>query len=89
MLEVNEMKGLRKIVGKTKIDKIRNQQTIEPCGIQPIDEWVKSGRREWNEHVTRMDARERLVKISRGNILVLAGRASPGCPERRYDLITG
>ena len=42
-------------------------------------------RREWNEHVTRMDA-ERLVKISRDNIP--AGRSSPGRPKRRWsDLI--
>jgi hypothetical protein len=38
----------------------------QSCGIQPIDEWME--RREWDEHVTRMDA-ERLVKISRDNTL--------------------
>ena len=49
--EANEMKALRKIVGKTKIDRIRSQQIIESCGIQPIDEWVESRRRELDEHV--------------------------------------
>ena len=78
------MKTLRKIVGKTKIDGIRSHQIRESCGIQPIDEWVES-RREWDEHVTRMDA-ERLVKISRDNIPV--GRRSPRRPKRRWsDLI--
>ena len=44
-------------------------------------------RREWDEHVTRMDA-ERLVKISRDNIS--AGRRFPGCPKRRWsNLILG
>ena len=57
---------------KTKIDRIRSQQIREFCGIQPVNEWVESRRirrrrREWDEHVTRMDA-ERLVKISRHNI---------------------
>ena len=33
-------------------------------GNQPINEWVGRKKREWNEHVTRMDA-ERLVKISK------------------------
>ena len=33
MLEVNEMKVLRKIVGKTEIDRIRSQQIGESYGI--------------------------------------------------------
>ena len=37
MLEANEMIVLRKIVGKTKIDRIRSQQITESCGIQPIN----------------------------------------------------
>jgi len=38
------MKVLRQIVGKTKIDGIRSQQIREPCGIQPINEWVERRR---------------------------------------------
>ena len=67
MMEENEMKVLRKIVGKTKIDRIKSQQIRESCGIQPINEWVEIIRTEWDEHVTRMDD-ERLVQISRDNI---------------------
>ena len=75
MLEANEMKVLRKIVGKTKIDRIRSQQIRESYSIQPISEWVerrrrrRRRRREWDQHVTRMDA-ERLVKILKDNIPV-------------------
>ena len=44
-------------------------------------------RREWDEHVTRMDA-ERLVKISRDN--KHSGRRFPGRPKRRWsDLVPG
>ena len=68
MLEANEMKALRKIVGKTKIDRIRSQQIREFCDIQPVNEWVER-RREWDEHVTRMDA-ERLVEVLMNNIPV-------------------
>ena len=46
------MKVLRKIIGKTKIDRIRSEQIRESCCIQPIDEWVERGGREWDEHVT-------------------------------------
>ena len=65
MLGSNGIKVLRKIVGKTKIDRIRSQQIRESCGTQPINEWeeIRRRRREWDEHVTNMDA-ERLVKIS-------------------------
>ena len=84
MLEENEMKVLRKIVGKTKINRIRSQQIRESCDIQPFNEWVER-RRECDQHVARMDA-ERLVKISRENIP--AGRRSPGRPKIKWsDLI--
>ena len=37
MLEANEMmKVLRRIVGKTKTDRIRSQQIRESCGIQNL-----------------------------------------------------
>ena len=67
MLEAGKRKEARKIVGKTKIDRIRSQQIRESCPIQHIVEWVERWRREQDEDVTRMDA-ERLVKISRDNI---------------------
>ena len=77
MLEANAIKVLRKIVVKTKIDRIRSQQIRESCGIEPINEWVERRRREWDQHVTRMDA-EKSVKISWDNTPV--GRRSPGRP---------
>ena len=55
----------RKIVGKTKIDKEAKKAE---------NEWVERRRREWDEHVTRMNS-ERSFKISRDNIP--AGRGSP------------
>ena len=44
MLEANEMKVLRKIVGKTKIDRIRSQQIGESCVLM-------SGRKEEEENM--------------------------------------
>ena len=77
MLEGNEIKVLRNIVGKTKLDRIRSQQIRGSCGIQSINDWVERIR-EWDEHVTRMDA-ERIVKITKDNIP--ARRRSPGRPK--------
>ena len=45
---------MRKINGKTRMDRIRSQQIRECSGIQPI-EWLER-RREWDEHITRMDS---------------------------------
>ena len=83
MLGANEMKALRKIVGKTKLDRIRNQQIRESCCIQAINERAEGRRREWGEHLTIMDAERRLVKISRDNIP--AGRWSLGCLKIRWS----
>ena len=51
-----------KVVGKTKIDRIKSQQIRKSYAIQPTHECVER-RREWDEHITRMDA-VRLDKIS-------------------------
>ena len=53
MLEANEMKVLRTIVHKTKIDIIRCQQR-ESSGIQRINERVERKSRYWDNHVTRI-----------------------------------
>ena len=52
MFEANQMTVLRKIVGKTKTDRIRSQQIIESCGIQPLNEWMERRRRDWDEQAT-------------------------------------
>ena len=39
MLEANKMKVLRKIVGKTEINRIRSQQIRKSRGIHPINKW--------------------------------------------------
>ena len=59
----------RKINDKSKIGTIKSQQIRESFSVQRINEWVEKRRRrrrEWDEHITRMEA-ERLVKISRDN----------------------
>ena len=85
MLELNEMKVLKKILGKTKIrDRIRSQQIRESCGIQSISKWMER-RRELDEHVTRIVA-ERFFTISRDNAYV--ARRSPTRPKRRWSDLT-
>ena len=52
MLEANEMKVLRKIVGKTKIDRRRSQEIRESYGTRPINEWLERRRRRECDHYT-------------------------------------
>ena len=82
MLESQEMNTLRRIIGKTRLDRVRNEYAREQCEIQPINDWVIRRRQEWNDHVSRMDA-NRIAKITRDNIPT--GRRSPGRPRKRWS----
>ncbi|KAJ4445342.1 hypothetical protein ANN_07147 [Periplaneta americana] len=81
MLDTTEMKTLRKIVGITRRDHIRNDQIREQCKIQPIREWTQIRRQQWNDHVSRM-GEDRITRIARDNCLF--GRRSLGRPLSRW-----
>ena len=61
------MKVLRIVVATTKIDRIRSQQIREFRG--PINEWVERRRREWGEHITRMNAERIYLPEDLKNVL--------------------
>ena len=65
------MKTLRRIIDKTKWDRMRNDRIGELCEIQNITSWVQRRRIEWSENVSRM-ADDRLVK-----------KVHDGIPERK------
>jgi hypothetical protein len=60
------MNILRKIVGKPKLEHVRNQDSRERCGIQPIGEWVNIRREEWNNHISRI-TEDRIFRVVRDN----------------------
>ena len=82
MSEAIQIKVLRKLVGKTKIVRIRSQQIRESCNIQTINEFVERRRKKWSEHLTKMDA-ERLIKISSDNIF--AGKNISWTSEKKTE----
>ena len=81
MLETTEMNILRKIVGKTRRDRVRNENIRQQLEIEKIGEWVERRRNEWNAHISRM-ATDRLVRTARDNIP--DGKRSPGRPRKRW-----
>ncbi|XP_057652719.1 uncharacterized protein LOC130891773 [Diorhabda carinulata] len=66
LLKTSEMKVLRKITGKTLLDRERSDDIRQKCRVENINEWVLSRKREWDEHISRM-SEERIVKIARDN----------------------
>jgi precorrin-6x reductase len=61
--KTTEINSLRTILGKTRFDGMKNIDILEQCNIQAVAEFIKSGRKAWNEHVGR--AEQRLIKLVR------------------------
>jgi hypothetical protein len=80
MWEVTEMKKkkLRRIINKTKWDRMRNDRIWESCEIQNITSWVQRRRTEWNENISRM-ADDRLVRDGTPE-----GKRNRGRPMKRW-----
>mgnify|MGYP000595510360 CR=1 FL=1 len=64
ILETNEMNILRKIVHKTRRDKVRSEEIRRQLNIQAIGDWVDRRRTEWNQYVSRMTS-DRIVPVAR------------------------
>jgi hypothetical protein len=67
------MDTLREMVGKTRLDHVRNQDTREQCGIQPIGEWVNKRRM----------IEDRIVSVVRDNSL--KGKRRAGRHRKRWS----
>jgi hypothetical protein len=64
VLETREMNTSRKIIRKTNLDHVSNQDIKQQCGIQPIGECVNKRMEEWNKYISRM-TEDRIVRIVR------------------------
>lgn len=76
-----EMRVLRSIAGYTLRDHQRNEDIRERCNVQDIVRWSRSRRREWRDHVERMDD-NRLPKIARDGLP--RSTRPPGRPPKRW-----
>ena len=63
------------------METIRSDHLRQPSGIQDIIKWANVRRREWDDHVDRMEE-NRLAKIVRDNRP--QGVRSRGRPKKRW-----
>jgi len=80
LLKTTEMNTLRAILGKTRLDRMKNIDILERCNIQTVTKFVKNRRKAWNEHVDR--AEQRLIKLVRD--AKPNSKRPPGRPPKRW-----
>ena len=76
------MKIIRAIRGRTLRDKIRSEQLRQLSGIEDIIKRANVRRREWGDHVDRMEENS-LAKSVRDNRP--QGVRSRGRPKKRWE----
>jgi hypothetical protein len=76
-----EMKFLREIIGKTRRDRIRNDDIREQLKVDDIKTDIEKNRLRWYGHVMRM-AGERIPKKTLE--MKLRGRRPRGRPKTRW-----
>ena len=81
LLEVTEMQTLRRIINKTRMDKMRNEWIRELCGIENITSWVQRRRTEWNMHISRMAEDRPVRRVHDG---IREGKRNRGRPMKRW-----
>ena len=82
LLETTEMKILRRISGKTLMDRKMNKNMKQMCKTKSINDWVLKRKQEWNQRKNRM-GEDRLVRIARDKSP--NGRQSTGRPRKRWS----
>lgn len=81
LLRTVEMNTLRAIIGKTRLDRVRNQTVRDECEVSDVVKFIKRRRVEWNNHVSRA-TNERQIKIARDERP--RGKRNPGRPMKRW-----
>ena len=54
MLTTTEMRCLRKAAGKTRMDKIRNEEIKQRVNMQPAEQTANKNKIRWWSHIKRM-----------------------------------
>ena len=86
LLETTEMRVLRRIAGKTLLDRERNESIRRACKVENVNEWILSRKEEWNDHISRMDSESCTRQITARSQKL---RTSTKTMERQLVSLTG
>ena len=86
ILEVTDMKTLRRIINKTRRDGMRNESIRETCGIQNITLWVQRRRTERSMRISRMAEDRQVRKVHDG---IPEGKRTPRSTDEKMERRTG
>ena len=82
MLTTTEMRCLRKAAGKTRMDKIRNEEIRRRVNMQPAEQTANKNKIRWWSHVKRMAP---TAPQSRALVIHPVGKRPRGRPRNRWE----
>ena len=82
MLTTTEMRCLRKAAGKTRMDKIRNEEIRRRVNMQPAEQTANTNKIRWWSRVNRMAA---TAPQSRALVIHPVGKRPRGRPGNRWE----
>jgi hypothetical protein len=75
------MKFLRRVIGKTRLDQIRNTRIREELEQKPLQNQIQEKQLKWFRHVSRMDSNRELKQLLEAKPI---GRKSKGRPRHTW-----
>ena len=82
MLTTTEMRCLRKAAGKTRMDKIRNEEIRRRVNMQPAEQTANKNKIRWWSHIKRMAP---TAQQSKELVIQPEGRRPRGRPRNRWE----
>ena len=80
-IQTQEMKFLRRVKGCTRLDRIRNEDIRRELNVDSLNDLVKDLRKDWKEHVDRMELNRIPSKALRYRC---QGKRDVGRPLKRW-----
>ncbi|VFQ65981.1 unnamed protein product [Cuscuta campestris] len=82
-LHAAEMRMLRWMCGKTRLDRISNEVIRRQVGMAPVEDKLREARLRWLGHVRRRDADAPVRRCER--ITVIGGSRGRGRPKKNWE----
>lgn len=85
-IQAVEMKYLRRVVGKTRLDRIRNTQIREELDMKPVTEFIEQRQLSWWGHIQRMSDDRPVKQVYEARIQTKRRR---GRPKQTWNKVVG